>query len=151
MQNTNYIDIRISNAQVMGAVQRIASIEKKKIEQIKQEIATTTYAIEGAAKRAAPTGGRGKFGGRLKTSIHSQLRADGLGGRVWVAAYYGPYQEFGTGDLVNVPAGWENFAIQFKGKGLRKVNIRAHHYLFDAWAMQSQIFLDRVKLIMEKP
>jgi HK97 gp10 family phage protein len=46
---------------------------------------------------------------------------------------YAPYVEFGTGGLVNIPAGYEDFAMQFKGKGIRKVNLRARPFLIPAF------------------
>jgi HK97 gp10 family phage protein len=43
---------------------------------------------------------------------------------------YAPYQEFGTGGLVDVPAGLEDVAIQYKGKGSRQINMRPQPFFF---------------------
>lgn len=43
---------------------------------------------------------------------------------------YAPYQEFGTGGLVDVPAGLEDVAIQYKGKGGRQINMRPQPFFF---------------------
>lgn len=42
---------------------------------------------------------------------------------------YAPYIEFGTGDFVEIPEGAEDVAAQFKGRGIKKVNIRAVSFL----------------------
>ena len=43
---------------------------------------------------------------------------------------YAPYQEFGTGGLVNIPAGLENEAAKYKGKGERQINMRPQPFFF---------------------
>jgi len=55
-------------------------------------------------------------------------------GEVEVRKNYAAYVEFGTGTLVNVPAGLEDYAIQYKGKGVREVNLPARPFLFPAFA-----------------
>ena len=48
-------------------------------------------------------------------------------------AKYAPYVEFGTGWLVTIPSGYEQYAAIFKGKGIRKVNLRARPFLIPAF------------------
>lgn len=48
-------------------------------------------------------------------------------------AKYAPYVEFGTGGLVTIPSGYEQYAAIFKGKGIRKVNLRARPFLIPAF------------------
>jgi HK97 gp10 family phage protein len=48
-------------------------------------------------------------------------------------AKYAPYVEFGTGGLVEIPSGYEQYAAIFKGKGIRKVNLRARPFLIPAF------------------
>jgi len=64
-------------------------------------------------------------------------------------AKYAPYVEFGTGGLVNVPAGYEDFAIQFKGKGLRKVNLRARPFLIPAFEQEKPKLIDRLNKLID--
>jgi len=59
-------------------------------------------------------------------------------------AKYAPYVEFGTGGLVDVPAGYEDFAIQFKGKGIRKVNLRARPFLIPAFEQEKPKLIKRL-------
>jgi hypothetical protein len=68
----------------------------------------------------------------LKGSIRPNMDADKLGGDVSVSKSYGPYVEWGTGDGVIVPNDLREYAMTFKGKGIRKVNNRARPYLFPA-------------------
>lgn len=48
-------------------------------------------------------------------------------------AKYAPYVEFGTGGLVSIPVGYEQYAAIFRGKGIRKVNLRARPFLIPAF------------------
>lgn len=49
------------------------------------------------------------------------------------SAHYAPYHEFGTGGRVSVPNDWGPIAAQFKGKGLRVVNISPRPFLVPAF------------------
>ena len=51
-------------------------------------------------------------------------------------------------DALDVPEGWEAFALQFKGKGIRQVNIPAQHFIFNAWVKESQNFVANIKKIL---
>lgn len=58
---------------------------------------------------------------------------------------YAPYQEFGTGGLVSIPAELTEEAAQFKGKGIRKVNMRAQPFFFAPAFEEWPKFVKRVK------
>jgi len=45
-------------------------------------------------------------------------------------ALYSAYREWGTGAMVSVPANLVDYAILFKGKGIREVNSRPQPYFF---------------------
>ena len=62
-------------------------------------------------------------------------------------AKYAPYVEFGTGGLVDIPAGYEQYAAIFKGKGIRKVNLRARPFLIPAFENEVPQLLKRLKKI----
>jgi hypothetical protein len=62
---------------------------------------------------------------------------------------YAPYVEFGTGGTVNVPAGYEDFAIQFKGKGIRKVNLRPRPYLIPAFESEMPILRKNIQNVIK--
>lgn len=65
-------------------------------------------------------------------------------------APYAPFIEFGTGGLVEVPAGFEDLAIQFKGKGIRKVNLKARPFLLPALLNEKQNFQQECQKIVNK-
>ncbi len=64
-------------------------------------------------------------------------------------AKYAPYVEFGTGGLVKVPAGFEAFAMQFKGKGIKKINLRARPYLIPAYESEVPKLIDRLNKLID--
>ena len=61
---------------------------------------------------------------------------------------YAPYVEFGTGGEVYVPAGYEDFAIQFKGKGIRKINLRPRPYLIPAFESEIPILRKNIQKVI---
>lgn len=46
---------------------------------------------------------------------------------------YAAYMEFGTGGLVEVPAELEEIAVQFKGAGVKRIDLRPQPYLYPAF------------------
>lgn len=84
---------------------------------------------------------------RLRNSIMSVFNKARQITRSGTNVEYSPYVEFGTGTMVDVPAGLEDYAAQFKGKGLRKVNLPARPFLFPAFMKQRQMLLNRIKII----
>jgi HK97 gp10 family phage protein len=85
--------------------------------------------------------------GQLKTMI--QFDVNSKGATILVPVSYAPYVEFGTGTKVNVPKGLENYASQFKGKGIKQINLSARPFLFPAVEKNSKIFFERVKKLLE--
>lgn len=96
-------------------------------------VAAATSRTKLNAKQFAPVDKAG-----LKNSIHSA--ADGLTGEVTVNVTYGPFLEFGTGSKVVVPGELKDYAMQFKGKGIRQVNNRAQPYLYPAFFINRERF-----------
>lgn len=62
---------------------------------------------------------------------------------------YAPYVEFGTGMLVDVPVGLEDYAMTFKGKGIREVNLPARPYLFPAYFEEVPKLTKKIKDILQ--
>lgn len=48
-------------------------------------------------------------------------------------ARYAAYVEFGTGGLVEVPPEMYDIAIKFKGKGIKKIDLRPRPFLYPAF------------------
>ena len=64
---------------------------------------------------------------------NSQYKSiNGLNAEIGFTAHYAAYVEFGTGGMVDVPSGLEEYAIQFKGAGIRQVNLPARPFLFNS-------------------
>lgn len=101
--------------------------------EIKIELTTEAYNIQAEAVTKAPIDD-----GNLKNSIKAfEQQGDTAQIIAYVGAKYAPYQEFGTGDKVDIPTGQgleglAEYALQFKGAGKRKVNIRARQFFFPA-------------------
>jgi HK97 gp10 family phage protein len=62
---------------------------------------------------------------------------------------YAPYQEFGTGGLVDVPRGWEKMAMEFIGKGIRKVNLEPQPFMYPAYLEGKKTYSKQLKLVIK--
>ena len=97
-------------------------------DKIKIAVATVSNDILNEAKSNAPVDLS-----NLVKSGRAEPIDGGLGGKITFSINYAPYVEFGTGGKVVVPTGWEAFAMQFKGAGVRTVNLRPRPYLLPAF------------------
>ena len=93
-------------------------------------IIRATQMFERYAKMDAPVNKEIGQGGRLRSSIHASYSPDGLGSTVSVPVHYAPYMEFGTGRYVKILPGYEPIAAQFKGRGIREVNLRPRAFFY---------------------
>lgn len=105
------------------------------IQELDLQIAGASEKVVVEAKALVP-----KKTGELANSINL-IRDKILEYRVVADAHYAPYVEFGTGTLVDIPVGLEDYAIQFKGRGIKQVNLPARPFLFNAYESE------RVKLV----
>lgn len=67
---------------------------------------------------------------------------------------YGPYMEFGTGTHVFENEGWVDeelmaIAAQFKGKGIRQVNIHPHPFFFPPFLEEKPRLLQAIKDLLK--
>lgn len=88
--------------------------------------------------------------GRLKQGI-SVSKFSEMNYEVASNALYSPYIEFGTGDLVNVPEELTDYALQFKGRGIRKINLPARPFFFPGFFIMRPKILDNIKKILTNP
>lgn len=108
-------------------------------EKAQEEIALTTELIakdmSRNAIRLAPSNKIIGFGGTLRLNIMPK-KVDKLTWKVLANALgtapYSAYMEFGTGGLVEIPDELKEIAIQFKGKGIREVNLMPQPFLYPA-------------------
>jgi HK97 gp10 family phage protein len=126
-------------------IKRLGKLSPKIAKEVAMEVNASALAIQSKAKRDVQVDNS-----TLRSSI--QLKEVNLGTKivytVGSALKYAPYVEFGTGGEVNVPAGYESFAIQFKGKGIRKINLRARPYLIPAFESQIPILRKNIKNVI---
>ena len=111
-----------------------ASLSAQNTSQCQKIVFGTCTNIVRKAMRLAPV----NFG-FLRASIGTNATGAGMEAEVWaggsgkgVNVHYAPYVEFGTGKGVSVPNEFAEYAIQFKGRGIRKVNNKAQPYFFPA-------------------
>ena len=91
--------------------------------------------------------------GTLRQSIRAssiapmrwRVRADDTG-----LAPYAAYVEFGTGGLVQVPEELREQALLFKGKGIKKINLRARPYLYPALIRGRKEYLTALKKLLKE-
>jgi hypothetical protein len=102
--------------------------------EITEAILVTTRQTSYGAKMNAPVDK-----GRLRNSIRPFNK--GMTGEVVVGASYGPYQEYGTGTKVRVPSELSSYAMQFKGAGIRQVNLRPQPYFYPAFFINRDRFM----------
>jgi HK97 gp10 family phage protein len=128
-------------------LQKIQQYPNNKKRAVKLILEKAAFNIQNNARRILTP--QTKQSKNLHQQIQSQPTAEGA--RVFVKADYGPYVEFGTGGLVNVPRGLEDYAIQFKGRGIRKVNLPARPFMYPAYKEEKPKIAKLVKNACSKP
>lgn len=105
---------------------------------LQDEIVATNEDVANKARSRVPVDT-----GFLKNSIITQQTEKGA--ETIVSVKYAPYIEFGTGGKVDVPEGLESYAKQFKGKGVKQVNIPPRPYLYNSWREETAKMLQRLR------
>jgi HK97 gp10 family phage protein len=130
--------ITVSLKGIEGLQAAINKKEKALIVGVDSEMAGSIATINAQQKRMAPVDS-----GLLRSSLN-QVKIAPLDYSILSigpGSSYAPYQEFGTGGLVSIPEGLEEEAAQFKGAGIRKVNMKAQPFFFPP------LFMEKPKLI----
>jgi HK97 gp10 family phage protein len=126
-------------------ISKLKKMDNEVADRVDEVLENAVTIIAGNARQLAPVDT-----GRLRGSIQPGAVAK-LTWEVVASARYAPYIEFGTGGLVDIPAGLEKYASQFKGNDKRKVNIRPQPFLYPAFmAYRKQLVID-LKRELEKP
>jgi HK97 gp10 family phage protein len=134
---------------ISNVLKKLDTLSKDIQQDIKDEVNTSAINIQKSAKRLAPIDL-----GRLRGSIYLKETELSNGGYVFTVganrklAPYAPYIEFGTGTEVTIPAGYEELAIVFKGKGAKKVNIRPQPFLIPSFEVEKPKLIERIKKIL---
>lgn len=127
-------------------IKRLGKLSPEIAKEVAMEVNASALAIQSKARRDVVVDN-----GILRNSI--QLKEINKGDKiiytVGSALKYAPYVEFGTGGTVNVPAGYEDFAIQFKGKGIRKINLKPRPYLIPAFESEIPILRKNIQNVIK--
>jgi len=116
------------NKALLNKLKAVGQVGKDLIE---EEVLSSLHEIRNEAVSRVPVDT-----GILKNSI--VVQNEKLSGKVIVNAKYAPYVEFGTGTRVDIPEGLKDYAIKFKGKGIKEVNLPAQPFLFPAWFRETK-------------
>lgn len=122
-------------------LKKFETLDKEIIKNVKDTIEGAAQDIEVDAKVAAPV----DFG-KLRQGIKLEpIAGKEMGYRVVAKEKYSAFMEFGTGGRVKVPTELKEVAIQFKGKGIREVNIQPRPFLYPAFVKHRKILIKDLK------
>ena len=125
---------------------KLKDLPKEVEEEFALEIEATLNDIRNQSLLLAPTdiaGGQG-----IRSTGYSDFNRANLEGEVGYRTKYAAYVEFGTGAFVDIPAGLEDYAMQFfvNGKG----RIPAKAFLFPAFFRETKELEKRMAKILEE-
>ena len=142
------VNIKINQNDLLKLKNKLDKMRAFESKTLSNELGKTGLEIVRLAKRAAPVDK-----GALKQSISTQRSGKSV--NVVAAANYAPYVEFGTGGMVDltdmtelgIP---ESYAAQFKGKGIREVNLPARPFFFSSARIGFKNLLNRLNGEIQK-
>tara|TARA_R110002153_G_scaffold165297_1_gene317812 strand:- start:460 stop:891 length:432 start_codon:yes stop_codon:yes gene_type:complete len=88
--------------------------------------------------------------GDLHKNISYEKVDDTFNYKIFAREKYSAYVEFGTGGMVKVPNELKEIAIQFKGKGVKEVNLPARPFLYPAFVKGRQQYLEDLNDLLNK-
>lgn len=122
----------------------LKKFEADGVEAVKANIEVASYNMQHEAMQRVPVDL-----GQLKNSIRIEFTDNGLTTTLIATAAHAAFQEWGTGGLVSIPKGMEELARQFKGKGLRRINLAPQPFMHPAWDKERKAFPERLKKELE--
>jgi HK97 gp10 family phage protein len=123
---------------------KLQKVDNQISKEVDAELLASALNIESKASKMAPVDT-----GRLRNSI-TYRDAGKLRYEIVAQTRYAPYVEFGTGKLVQIPAGLETYAAQFKGKGIRQINRSARPFMFPALFSERKPLLENIKKVLTR-
>lgn len=125
---------------------RLKAAPAKMSQRVSFEVLDAANQFARLAKRDAPVDE-----GQLRGGI-SARQINNLTAEVVSAAKHSPYIEWGTIQHVSVPAELQDYAIQFKGKGIRKTGgIIPRPFFFKQIPIIRKQFTERIEKLISKP
>lgn len=142
------VDVKLNKSDLKRLTRKLDKLKKISEQGLSNEIGQTVFK---GAERMKSNVVVDK--GNLKQSIAAGASKNK--GFVKAKANYAPYIEFGTGRLVNLedltdlglPA---SYAMQFKGKGIKEVNLPARPFFFSSMRIELKKLLDRLDNTIKK-
>lgn len=136
------MNIKINQSDLSKLNKKLDKLRAFESQKVSNELGKTGLEIVRLAKRAAPVDK-----GTLRQSISAQKSGKTI--NVVANAKYSPYVEFGTGGRVDlddmlqlgIPA---TYAAQFKGKGIRDVNLPPRPFFFSSARVGFKNLLNRL-------
>ena len=143
------INAKIDKASLALLDKKLTKLKYLSRQDFSNELGKTAFEIVGTAKRSAPADT-----GNLRNEIGLQKSGNNTI-EVFSKAPYSPYVEFGTGRRVDlgdmlelgIPA---EYAAQFKGKGVKEVNLPARPYFYSSARKGLQNLLLRLDRAIKK-
>lgn len=132
----NTINIRLPESERIRFRNWTNSLSKENEAKCKNLVARSGEMMKRFAAMQAPVDK-----GFLRRGLHVQYGNDGLGLKFSNAVLYAPYMEWGTGKYVKVMSGYEDLAMTFKGRGIRRVNIHPKPYFFGSYEKVYRAFI----------
>jgi HK97 gp10 family phage protein len=130
-------------------ITRIGKLAPEIAKEVAMEVNASALAIQSKARKSVAANSIDK--GTLLGSI--QLKEVNTGDKIMYTVgsrlKYAPYVEFGTGGEVSVPAGFEDFAMQFKGTKGYKINLRPRPYLIPAFESEIPILRKNIQNVIK--
>ena len=123
-------------------LKKFKTLDKEIVQNVEDIMEGAAKNIEEDAKVAAPV----DFG-KLRQGIKLEpIAGKEMGYRVVAKEKYSAFMEFGTGGKnVKVPAELKKIAAEFKGKGIREVNIQPRPFLYPAFVKHRKILIKDLK------
>tara|TARA_R110000787_G_scaffold4780_1_gene18260 strand:+ start:3648 stop:4079 length:432 start_codon:yes stop_codon:yes gene_type:complete len=87
--------------------------------------------------------------GKLRQGINSEKDKNTFNYKIFAREKYSAYMEFGTGGMVKVPNELKEIAIQFKGKGVKEINLQPRPYLYPAFVKGREQYLEDLKALLD--
>ncbi len=136
------MNIKINQSDLSKLNKKLDKLRAFESQKVSNELGKTGLEIVRLAKRAAPVDK-----GTLRQSISAQKSGKTI--NIVANAKYSPYVEFGTGGRVDlddmlrlgIPA---TYAAQFKGKGIRDVNLPPRPFFFSSARIGFKNLLNRL-------
>lgn len=125
---------------VLKGLDKLPTEMKKRID---GEIQASAQTIENNAKRDVPWD-NGTASKGITAKRNKEMTWD-----IFSNAEYSAYLEFGTGAYVSVPQELQAYAAQFKGAGVKKVNLPARPFFFSNFYLEKPKLIQRIKDVLK--